>query len=194
MRLRWWIFGLPLAACSFDLDPLQESSGRGGATPVAIGGCGASCASGGSAATGTGGSSSGGAPTGGSAGAPGGGGAAGTSAAGGSGATGAASSGGSSSGGTGAAGGGGAPAFACADVTKNTACWEPSAAACRCLGCDPYFCLHPTSFYPLSDCVCPSCWGDPDCNDTKYCFNDGKCDPYDEGCSCPDCYAHPLCQ
>lgn len=190
--MRWQpvVVVILVGACSFELDPVV--------TDPASGGAGASTASGGTPADAdcvTLGCSSGGATTGGT-GAVGGsatggvaggvtGGTAGTGAFGGT-----AGSGAGGGGGTGPTGG--SAGYQCANVLNMPDCDFPDPYACLCQGCDAVYCVDPSQGFPISDCVCPSCYGFPDCG-TQYCVDDGVCDPFGEGCDCPDCYYHPAC-
>lgn len=206
VRWRSLLSVLLLGACTFELDPLVTgsdagssggSSATGGtsddASCVTVG-----CNSGGNAAVGTGAASGGGvggSPPGGGSGPGGGGVPAGGTTSGGSGGVGA---GGAGTGGTGAGGGGvgasgGTSGFACTNISQLPDCSFPNQTLCICQGCDPIFCTDPIFGDPISDCVCPSCWNDPDCSGSKYCVNDGLCDPFGEGCDCVDCYDHPAC-
>ena len=192
VRVCWFIAVLITVGCTFDLAPLEEakpdaaaggSGGSGGPTQdggVPLGG------SAGAGAGGTAGAVSGGSGGGGFGGTAGtGAGGTGATGAGGTGATGA---GGSGTGGTGVSGGAGG--FACANIAQLPfSCDEPSQTFCECQSCYGV-CEDPKDGYPLSDCVCPSCWGFVACD---FCDKNGRCDPLGEGCGCIDCAGHPNC-
>lgn len=187
VRVCWFVAVLITVGCTFDLAPLEEaepdaaaggSGGSGGPTQdggVPLGGS-AGAGAGGTGATGAGGTGSGG----------------------GFGGTGATGAGGSGAGGTGATGGGGSGAggtgggggFVCANIAQlSFSCLEPSQTFCECQSCYSV-CEDPQDGYPLSDCVCPSCWGALACD---FCDKNGLCDPLGEGCGCIDCAGHPNC-
>ncbi len=168
MHWRWLFFSLIIVGCTFELAPLEQKkpgpSGGAGGTGNIGGLQDAGCT--------TIGCSTGG---------------------GGSGGTGTGATGNSS--GTGASGGTGGttPTFSCTDVaTIQYNCWARDQGSCSCLGCDPTYCSDPNNGDPVSDCVCPTCWGDPYCA-PSYCQDDGICDPLGEGCQCADCAMHPAC-
>jgi hypothetical protein len=198
-RFARWSAALLLlaAACSVDLAPLGPAAtnegtggavGKGGGSDAAQGG---SAGGGGLVIGGSGGTA--GASNGGGAGASAGGtiwGAGGSS----GGAAGAPNGG---TGNVGAGGGtGGGNSFTCANLSTidvgGNSCDNLNQQFCYCLGCNGT-CTDPYEF-PISDCICPECAGNPDCYGANYlCNGDGVCDPFNETCSCADCIGHPSC-
>jgi hypothetical protein len=199
-RRAWWLIALLGAACSVELAPLGDgapaagASGKSGADSGGGSGTASDACSppwcgggsgGGSGLSGAGGEA-GGVGTGGDAGEAG-------SGTGGENTGGSAGAGGSGTGGAVASGGTGAAAsFKCFDLkvidTGYGGCPWLDQSKCRCMGCGP---VCQDQWGPVSDCVCPACDFDYDCN--SFCNKDGKCDPFAEGCSCIDCKFHPGC-
>ncbi len=178
---------LVFLACSVELAPLEEHHANAGGS-TSTGGTGGASGSGAGAGAGGLGGSGNASPTGGSAGAIGG-----------------ASGSGAGGGGLGGAGGGvdagagtGGGGFVCADPYaidgdfngQPGGCYAPDPFLCLCEGCDSPVCDDNYGVY--ADCVCPVCWGAPFCS-PQYCFDNGLCDPLNEGCECADCWMHPAC-
>lgn len=83
--------------------------------------------------------------------------------------------------------------FTCELVQPSGGCNVNDPTSCACMGCLSQCEVTTTAFPPTteySDCVCAVCNGNDACNT---CNNDGKCDPFYEGCACGDCVDHPLC-
>jgi len=81
--------------------------------------------------------------------------------------------------------------FTCEIVLPSGGCAANDPASCTCRGCFSA-CSDTSNIFTTvySDCVCAVCAGADEC---QSCNNDGKCDPFIEGCACADCAGHPLC-